>query len=343
MAINYDQDIAPLRQQYFPMLMGERGFDQAMKYRQETLMPVQMHTMKMEQHAMSRRSQDLAYENQKLELTRSRQKTQSQLKFMERLPSMMQELENITGDPDKDPYTATKSLIALQMKYLPDSQHNPLIGNLFTTAGNSIGIDRLRKEKEESAALRVSEKEESREFGLMAQLAQVGDKEGVMALAGEDIDPLERGYVGLAETYNERGLASAEAVVDKNRRAALGKTAARYKEFEGALRGMTSPKSSNEWASIDLNVGNTKQITTKITEEFLDNIDIDQVKGIYVDLMKRSGSNINADALKKQGEENPRELYQMTLEKVLEQRRLLEQYTLDEEEQGNPVHNAFYG
>ena len=65
MAIDYNQDIAPLRQEYFPMLAGERGFDQAMKYRQDVLMPMQMQTMKLEQHAMSMQRQDLAYEAQK--------------------------------------------------------------------------------------------------------------------------------------------------------------------------------------------------------------------------------------------------------------------------------------
>ena len=172
MAIDYDQDIAPLRQQYFPMIAGDKGFDQAMKFRQETIMPMQLHTMKLEQHSMSMRQQDIAYENQKLELSRSRQKTQSQLQFMEKLPDLMVELESLVGDPDIDPYEANKSLLHLQMKYLPSAQHNPLLSNLLTSAGASLNTDRIRREKEEAAALRASERAESRKFGLLTQLAQ---------------------------------------------------------------------------------------------------------------------------------------------------------------------------
>ena len=149
MAIDYNQDIAPLRQQYFPMLMGERGFDQAMKYRQEVIMPMQAHTMKMESHAMSMQAQDLANEKLKFDIMQSRQKAKSQLDFMEKLPDLMDQIESITSDPEKDSYTATKNLIGLQMEYLPSAQHNPLISNLFNFAGNSINVDRIRQEKED--------------------------------------------------------------------------------------------------------------------------------------------------------------------------------------------------
>ena len=64
--IDYNQDIAPLRQNYFPTLVGERGFDQSMDYHNKVLMPMRMQTMKLEQHAMSMKRQDLAFETQKL-------------------------------------------------------------------------------------------------------------------------------------------------------------------------------------------------------------------------------------------------------------------------------------
>ena len=182
--LDYNQDIAPLRQQYFPMLAGDRGFDQAMDYHQKVFMPMQQHTMKLEQHAMSMQRQDLAYETQKFSLAQSRQKAKSQLDFMEKLPDLMSQLDAITNDPEKDSYTATKDLIGLQMQYAPSMQHNPLIGTLFTSANKALNVDRIRQEKEE----REAEKEESRKFGIMTMLAQQGATEQTRAAAGPVVD-----------------------------------------------------------------------------------------------------------------------------------------------------------
>ena len=62
MAIDYDQDIAPLRRQYFPMLVGNQGFDQAMKYREEVTVPMQDRTMKLQSNLRSLQQQKLTFE-----------------------------------------------------------------------------------------------------------------------------------------------------------------------------------------------------------------------------------------------------------------------------------------
>ena len=336
MAIDYDQDIAPLRQQYFPMIAGDKGFDQAMKFRQETIMPMQLHTMKLEQHSMSMRQQDIAYENQKLELSRSRQKTQSQLQFMEKLPDLMVELESLVGDPDIDPYEANKSLLHLQMKYLPSAQHNPLLSNLLTSAGASLNTDRIRREKEDAAALRASEREEARKFGLMTQLAQVGDEEGVVALAGDEVDSKESGYVGLANTYSKRNEVSAAALAEKDRRYKVGETVGQYDDYQKILMGMTSDKATPHWNLGE--EGDTTQAAAGVAQ-FIGKVDVSQVKEIYRDIMARSGRTVDRNLLNQMAKDNPKKLYENTVAKILEHKRLLQPQALYR--QDNSISNGF--
>lgn len=329
MAIDYNQDIAPLRQQYFPMLAGDRGFDQAMDYHQKVFMPMQQHTMKLEQHAMSMQRQDLAYETQKFSLAQSRQKAKSQLDFMEKLPDLMSQLDAITKDPEKDSYTATKDLIGLQMQYAPSMQHNPLIGTLFTSANNALNVDRARQEKEE----REAEKEESRKFGRMSQLAQIGATDEVVRAAGEEIDAEELDYIGLSKTYENIRDTKTKAAYDKlmaeTEAAAIGKVDARYKEFESLLKGMTTKSTQNQWENMTAPKagGDIQQIVDKVSAGFdFEAADEIRLKETYVDVMARSGIQVNREALKDVKNEDLKDLFQSTYAKVLEQRRILGQY-----------------
>ena len=326
MAIDYNQDIAPLRQEYFPMLAGERGFDQAMKYRQDVLMPMQMQTMKLEQHSMSMQRQDLAYETQKFSLAQSRQKAKSQLDFMEKLPDLMSQLDSITNDPEKDSYTATKDLIGLQMQYAPSMQHNPLIGTLFTSANSSLNVDRIRQEKED----REAEKEESRKFGLMTMTAQQGATDQTRELAGPVVDDEEQAYIGLSDVFKEAKDTRTKVASDKltaaANAAAIGKISARYKSDESALRSMTTKSTQNQWENMTAPTagGGIQQIVDKVSEGFnLKEEDKITLQELYVDVMRRSGIAVNQEALENA---NTKDLFRSTYAKVLEQQTILGQY-----------------
>ena len=328
MAIDYNQDIAPLRQQYFPMLLGERGFDQAMKYRQEVIMPMQAHTMKMQSHAMSMQTQDLANEKLKFDIMQSRQKAKSQLDFMEKLPDLMGQIEGITSDPEKDSYTATKDLIGLQMKFLPSAQHNPLISNLFNFAGNSINVDRIRQEKED----RKAKEAESRKFGRMSQLAQVGAVDAIIAAAGEEIDPEEQDYVSLGQTYKSAGAAKTKAASDKAaaaaESAAIGRASSTFKSYESALRGMTVKSTQTDWSNMTApTAGDIKQISNQVSEGFdIGKANKQELAATYIDVMRRFGRNLDKALVLEAADSDTENLYRETLEKVLEQQRLFGQY-----------------
>lgn len=136
--IDYNQDIAPLRQQYFPMLTGERGFDQAMKFRQDVLMPMQQHTMKMQQHQMNMRQQELAYKDQKFKLRQARISARRENEAMDRLPEVINQINGILDDPDKGVFDQQRDLAKLQMQYTPIAKFSPLVNNLFNSASKSV-------------------------------------------------------------------------------------------------------------------------------------------------------------------------------------------------------------
>ena len=308
------------------MLTGDTGFNQAMDYRQKVLTPMRQQTMKMEQHAMSMQRQDLAYETQKFTLAQSRQKAKSQLDFMEKLPDLMSQLDAITNDPEKDSYTATKDLLGLQMQYAPSMQHNPLIGTLFTSANSALNVDRIRQEKEE----REAEKEESRKFGRMSQLAQIGATDALIAAAGEEIDSEEQDYIGLSKTYENIRDAKTKSAYDKlmaeTEAAAIGKVDARYKEFESSLRSMTTKSTQNQWENMTAPTagGDIQQIVDKVSDGFnLKEEDKIELQEIYVDVMARSGIQVDKEALR---DANTKDLFRSTYAKLLEQRRILGQY-----------------
>ena len=308
------------------MLTGDTGFNQAMDYRQKVLMPMRQQTMKMEQHAMSMQRQDLAYEAQKFSLAQSRQKAKSQLDFMEKLPDLMSQLDAITNDPEKDSYTATKDLLGLQMQYAPSMQHNPLIGTLFTSANNALNADRIRQEKEE----REAEKAESRKFGLMTMAAQQGATDLTKKLAGPEVDDAEQAYIGLSDVFKDAKDAKTKAAYDKlmaeTEAAAIGKVDARYKEFESILKGMTTKSTQNQWENMTAPKagGDIQQIVNKVSDGFdIGKANKIRLQELYVDVMARSGIQVDKEALK---DANVEDLFRSTYSKVLEQRRILGQY-----------------
>ena len=136
--IDYNQDIAPLRQQYFPMLTGERGFDQAMKFRQDVLMPMQQHTMKMQQHQMNMRQQELSFKDQKFKLRQARISARRENEAMDRLPEVINQINGILDDPDKGVFDQQRDLAKLQMQYTPIAKFSPLVNNLFNSASKSV-------------------------------------------------------------------------------------------------------------------------------------------------------------------------------------------------------------
>jgi hypothetical protein len=194
MAIDFNQDIAPLRQQYFPMLVGEQAFDQAMKYRQEVLMPMQQQTMKMQEHQMRMRQQDLAYRQQKFNLRQARKSARMQNEAMERIPEVVDQVTTIIDRKDQSIFDQQKDLAKLQMQYQTSAQFSPLINNLFKSASNSLS-NQYKQQEEVS--------------GMLYQAAVSGvPVDTVRAQAERDgtVTPREQIAIDISEAVQKKGL-----------------------------------------------------------------------------------------------------------------------------------------
>jgi hypothetical protein len=194
MAIDFNQDIAPLRQQYFPMLVGEQAFDQAMKYRQEVLMPMQQQTMKMQEHQMRMRQQDLAYKQQKFNLRQARKTARMENEAMERIPEVVDQLNTIIDRKDQSIFDQQKDLAKLQMQYQTSAQFSPLINNLFKSASNSLS-NQYKQQEEVS--------------GMLYQAAVSGvPVDTVRAQAERDgtVTPREQIAIDISEAVQKKGL-----------------------------------------------------------------------------------------------------------------------------------------
>ena len=130
MDIDFNQDIAPLRQQYFPMLMGERGFDQAMKYRQEVLMPMREMTMKMEDRERSVRREELAYKQQKLAFRQQRDAIRREREYSNSIPMIEDRLREIRTS-DGTPMEKREAFTDLAMSNIALINASPTISSIF--------------------------------------------------------------------------------------------------------------------------------------------------------------------------------------------------------------------
>ena len=86
MALDFNQDIAPLRQQYFPMLTGAREFDRNLAYDQEVLSPLRQRVVGLQESIIDLKRKDMLYQSQKLALERQREAMRMQREQNEAIP-----------------------------------------------------------------------------------------------------------------------------------------------------------------------------------------------------------------------------------------------------------------
>jgi len=206
MAINYNQDIAPLRQQYFPMLAGERGFDEAMKYRQEVIMPMQTHTMKMQQHTMAMQQQELSYEKQKMDLQKARRDAQRQNEALEFSPKIESLVNGILDDETLSPLQKSEQLNRNLVDYSSVISYSPILSSKFGAAFKAIDSQKSIETKAEQDRL----KEQNKYLDAIKIAASAGDIDLVNELASMDdeVTPLERALQSGAETAKSKLVAS---------------------------------------------------------------------------------------------------------------------------------------
>lgn len=229
MAIDFNQDIAPLRQQYFPALVGDRAFDQAMKYRQEVTLPMRANSMK-------RRQQELAYESQKLDLQKARKAAQNQNDALEFRPQIDSLINGILDDETLSPLEKSEELSRGQMTYAPQLIHSPVISSIFGAAFKAADSQRSIEAKGEQDKIKAKmlEQKKQLEYNEAIKIARgLGDTDLVTRLVEADGDvslideASQRSAEDTKSSLNESYRNSQRAAQDVDRKERL----ANYKDF----------------------------------------------------------------------------------------------------------------
>lgn len=99
MAIDFDRDIAPLRQQFFPMLTGADAFDRSMDFYQKNIAPMREQTSKMQSQLLNLQAQELAFERQRMALEEQKNDIRTKREMSQLMPQLTSRVDQlIEGD-----------------------------------------------------------------------------------------------------------------------------------------------------------------------------------------------------------------------------------------------------
>lgn len=249
MAIDYQADIAPLRQQFFPMLGGGQNFDANLNYHQSVVAPMQEQTMKLQNNMLRMQQQEMAFERQKLALNSARRRAQMETETMSKLPELNKRLSEMFDSPDTTPEQLAEGVGALTMEFAPVAAYNPAMENVLRSAQNRV---RTAEQREYKKSI-LDDREDRRRFGIISQAAQVGDAELVRRVAGQDdvVTPDEELYIGLADTYQKRGeqkqLAEMQEKQFEQSESYRKERAGDLDKLQSVLRGLKPVEAEEQW------------------------------------------------------------------------------------------------
>ena len=207
--IDYNQDIAPLRQNYFPSLVGERSFDQSMDFHNKVFMPMRMQTMKLEQHAMAMKRQDLAFETQKLSLQKAKRDAQRQNEALEYAPKIDSLVNGILDDDTLSPLEQQEELNRSLVQYAPVISYSPVLASKVTAAEKAIGAQQSiedQKKKDKLEAKQDKLREEARYLDALKTAMSSGNTE-----LADKLVTMPSGDGGVAITPLEEAMKSGAA------------------------------------------------------------------------------------------------------------------------------------
>jgi len=239
MAIDFNQDIAPLRQQYFPMLMGERGFDQAMKYRQEVLMPMQEQTMKMQEHQMRMRQQDLAFKQQQFSLRQARKTAHMQNEAFAMKPVIDEKINSLLDDEVMSTDDKMAELGKLSLSVAPYLTRDSPLTQMFSVTSGIFQSQAASEQKKKAEALR----KEQETLGLVDLASKIGKFDLAEELASADgISTAESLMMAAGKQSYEQGQQEKERLTKLAEAKAYGEATSNYvdllKNFKSSLAGL---------------------------------------------------------------------------------------------------------
>lgn len=130
MALDFAQDIAPLRQQYFPMLSGTAAFDRNMEYETTVLDPLRQRLANAQKDAVNLQIQNVAFQRQKMALRQQRDEMRQQKELLEAQPFIEKRLEEIRLS-DGTPQQKREAFTKVAMENVGLISRSPVLSSLF--------------------------------------------------------------------------------------------------------------------------------------------------------------------------------------------------------------------
>jgi len=149
MVIDFDSDIAPLRQQFFPMLTGAASFDRSMSFYQKNIAPMREQTMKMQSQIMALRSQELQFEKQRMALEQMKNDIRTKREIGQLMPALTSRVDQlIEGDaPISEKRDEFNSLAA---DYASQIARSPELGTFFRLQTKRLNDAQTEAAKDEA-------------------------------------------------------------------------------------------------------------------------------------------------------------------------------------------------
>ena len=239
MDIDFNQDIAPLRQQYFPMLAGERGFDQAMKYRQEVLMPMREQTLNLYRTQQQIRSQDLAFEQQQFAFQQAREKAKRENEAFAMKPVIDEKINSLLDDEVMSTDDKMAELGKLSLSVAPYLTRDSPLTQMFSVTSGIFQSQAASEQKKKAEALR----KEQETLGLVDIASKIGKFDLAEELASADgISTAESLMMAAGKQSYEQGQQEKERLTKLAEAKAYGEATSNYvdllKNFKSSLAGL---------------------------------------------------------------------------------------------------------
>jgi hypothetical protein len=239
MDIDFNQDIAPLRQQYFPMLAGERGFDQAMKYRQEVLMPMREQTLNLYRTQQQIRSQDLAFEQQQFAFQQAREKAKRENEAFAMKPVIDEKINSLLDDEVMSTDDKMAELGKLSLSVAPYLTRDSPLTQMFSVTSGIFQSQAASEQKKKAEALR----KEKETLGLVDLASKIGKFDLAEELASADgISTAESLMMAAGKQSHEQGQQEKERLTKLAEAKAYGEATSNYvdllKNFKSSLAGL---------------------------------------------------------------------------------------------------------
>lgn len=239
MDIDFNQDIAPLRQQYFPMLAGERGFGQAMKYRQEVLMPMREQTLNLYRTQQQIRSQDLAFEQQQFAFQQAREKAKRENEAFAMKPVIDEKINSLLDDEVMSTDDKMAELGKLSLSVAPYLTRDSPLTQMFSVTSGIFQSQAASEQKKKAEALR----KEKETLGLVDIASKIGKFDLAEELASADgISTAESLMMAAGKQSYEQGQQEKERLTKLAEAKAYGEATSNYvdllKNFKSSLAGL---------------------------------------------------------------------------------------------------------